>query len=125
MTVTNNPSGLMPSAAINDRTLKSISLVSLTGNTDLVAAIPGKVIKVYSFLVNAVSATTLTQFVSGPVEGSNTPLQGPQTWPSGGGYVRYLDPPGFFFCTAVGKGLGILTDGNISGDLSYWDSDSE
>ena len=96
-------------------------LISLSATGTVVAAVPGRRIKV--FAVKAVADAALSvRFRSG----ATTALEGNQALAANGGYIEQVSPPSYLFATAVGEGLDLVITGvgNVGGRISYWDEDA-
>ena len=89
-----------------------------SGNTQVVAAVTGRRIRVTSVLAtNGGSSTVSINFQSSTTEITATHMLAV----NGGGYARDARPDGFLFQTAVGEALNINLDANgtVGCDVTY------
>jgi hypothetical protein len=92
--------------------------LSVTGT--IVAAVPGKRIKVYAVKL-VVTAGISVSFR----DGGSTAIEGAQPYAANGGYVENVNPPAFLFGSTADNSLdmAIVGTGIAKGRVSYWDSD--
>lgn len=97
---------------------QSFSL-SATGN--IVPAVSGRRIKVYSVKL-VVDAALSVNFRSG----ASTALEGALPLAANGGFVEATTPPNYLFATTAGEALDLVITGTgtASGRVSFWDEDS-
>lgn len=87
---------------------------SQTGST-LVAAVAGKSIYAYYIKMVATAATTIKLL------SNTTAFNGPESYPTQGGYIDSLPPPDYVHKTASGEALKITTGpGAVEGFVKYW-----
>jgi hypothetical protein len=101
------------------KTLKSVP-VSITVTSIIVAAVPGKRIKVYAIMLT----TDATSYALR--SGASTMLEGPIKPVGTKGFSSSVNPPAFLVATIAGDNLTLVTAGagTTAGRISYWDDDS-
>lgn len=93
---------------------------SLAATGTVIAAVPGKVLKVYAIKC-IVSAALSINFR----DGASTDLEGAMPLAANGGYVESVTPPHYILITTQGNSLDLVITGagTASGRVSYFDSD--
>jgi hypothetical protein len=102
-------------------TVLSTAVTVTTSGTTVIAAVPGKKIKVFS--------TKLVSSGTGSIywrEGTLTPLEGSYPVTANAYMAESTDLPGFLFSVSTGTSLDLVTYGSITvtGRVSYWVDDS-
>jgi len=94
--------------------------IALNATGTVVAAVPGKRIKVFAIKL-VVSANMTVAFR----DGGSTAIEGNQVLIANSGFVENVDPPAFLFGTSVGNSLDMVVSGvgAVGGRVSYWDDD--
>lgn len=97
------------------------ALFEIAGTATVVAAVPGKRIKVAA--VKLITDGDVGVYWRSSV---TTPLEGQQVLAPNGGYTESLPPPNFLFATAQGESLDLVISGygTVAGRVTYWDSDA-
>lgn len=91
---------------------QSAAISVTAGTNELVAAVTGKRIKVFSYAVVATGAGTVK------FQSASTDLTGAMSFAANGGIsCAPGDDP--WFATAAGEALNIVTSGSAAGHLSY------
>jgi len=103
------------------KTLKT-SAFTLGATGTVVAAVPGRKIKVYS--VKLYTSTTVSLVVNFR-DGNTTAIEGPHAIAGTSGYTETINPPYSLFTTSSGTSLDLVTSGSgtVAGRVSYWDND--
>jgi hypothetical protein len=95
--------------------------INLNATGTVVAAVPGKRIKVFAIKL-VMSAASSVNFR----DGAATLIEGPQPLAINSGYIECVNPPAFLFGTSKGNSLDLVISGGGSalGRVSYWDEDA-
>lgn len=105
-----------------DKTLKTAKIDhGSSGNNEIVAAVTGKKIKVYT-IVLVVSNAVNCKWCS-----ATTDLTGAMNFSSQGeGYAHAVQPPAFLLATAAGEALNLNLSAAVAVDgyVAYWDDDA-
>jgi hypothetical protein len=114
-----NPIHVIVDNAVAGKTLKSAAF-NLTATGTVVPAVPGKKIKVFSY-VKSFTNNVNSNFRSG----ASTALEGSIKGLNGSALSESVTPPGFLFATAVGQSLDlVVSTSGVNGRVSYWDDDA-
>ena len=103
--------------------IKSVPITaSLSGTNVVVAAVPGKRLKVFSFGIQVTSGTCGAKFT----DGASADMTGRFAFNSREGLAFAVAPPAYLFGTSIGNALVLDMDSavNFAGFVSYWDSDA-
>lgn len=93
---------------------------SRTNTGTVIAAVPGKKIRVFAIKLLVSAALSISWR-----DGGSDALEGAQTFGVNGGYVESASPPSYLFQTTAGNSLDLVISGTgtAAGRLSYWLSD--
>lgn len=103
------------------RTLKTAVISAATAAThSIVAAVTGKVIKVYAINFICSAANTVN------FENGTTDITGVMSFGANGGMAPAVNPPAFLLKTSAGAAFQMTLGSaqQVSGWVSYWDSDA-
>lgn len=103
------------------RTLKTAVISKNTAAThEIIAAVTGKVIKVYAINIVCSAANTVN------FENGTTDTTGVMSFAANGGMAAAVNPPAYLLKTAAGAAFQMTLGSaqQVSGWVAYWDSDA-